>query len=66
MSDKLPEGGFVLIEQLPPEKCQLCGKVEELRPYGVGGTWVCFDCGMADKKTTETMFCERLAKGGAL
>jgi hypothetical protein len=29
--------------------CQLCGKEEELRPYGPSGEWICFDCGMKDE-----------------
>ena len=30
-----------------PRNCETCGKVEELRPYGAGGAWVCFSCAMA-------------------
>lgn len=26
----------------------MCGKVDELRPYGPNGEEVCFDCGMKD------------------
>ncbi len=37
----VPEGG-----------CELCGKPDELRPYGPKGEWICFDCGMKDKTTT--------------
>jgi len=33
--------------------CELCGKVEETRPYGPGGKRVCFDCGMKDEPTAQ-------------
>lgn len=38
------------------EACQLCGKVDELRPYGPNGEEICFDCGMKDEKTTAKQF----------
>ena len=31
-------------------KCELCGKFDELRPYGPNGESVCFDCGMKDEE----------------
>jgi len=37
-------------------KCELCGKVAELRPYGPNGENICFDCGMKDEKTTKKQF----------
>lgn len=37
----------------PDEKCELCGKVEECRPYGPGGKRVCFDCAMKDEATAK-------------
>jgi hypothetical protein len=33
--------------------CELCGKKDELRPYGPNGENICFDCGMKDEKTTQ-------------
>lgn len=47
---------FGIIEQTPPAKCELCGKVAELRPYGPNGENICFQCGMKDEKTTEKRF----------
>lgn len=35
----------LLIEEQPPETCDLCGAVEECRPYGPNGENVCFSCG---------------------
>jgi len=37
---------------IAPEKdarCELCGQIDELRPYGPNGERVCFDCGMKDE-----------------
>ena len=38
--------GFIAAE--PDARCELCGKIDELRPYGPKGERVCFDCGMKD------------------
>ena len=38
--------GFIAPE--PPQQCDLCGKVDELRPYGPNGECVCFECGTKD------------------
>lgn len=40
---------FLLIEVEPPAKCELCGKVAELRPYGPGGKRICFRCMKLDE-----------------
>lgn len=37
----------------PDRKCELCGKVEETRPYGPGGKRICYECGMKDPAGTE-------------
>ena len=42
--------------------CELCGKVEELRPYGPGGKNVCFDCAMKDEAEAMRQF-EKLTAG---
>ena len=34
-------------------KCELCGAIDETRPYGPSGEEICFDCGMKDKAGTE-------------
>lgn len=28
--------------------CEMCGKLDECRPYGPKGERVCFECGMKD------------------
>ena len=43
--------GFIAVE--PDGKCELCGKIAELRPYGPKGERVCFDCGMKDEAATK-------------
>ena len=40
--------------------CELCGKKDELRPYGPNGENICFDCGMKDKATTAKQFAKIL------
>lgn len=35
--------------------CDLCGKLEECRPYGSNGESICYDCAMKDKETTNKM-----------
>ena len=37
-------------------KCQMCGKTEELRPYGPNGENVCFDCMMKDEEAAKRQF----------
>lgn len=58
-----------------PNKCQLCEKTTEadgspidLRPYGPGGAWICFECGMKDEAGTSRrmngiMFGDDIAGG---
>lgn len=43
--------------------CELCGAVDELRPYGPNGEWICFDCGMKDEETTTARFVAILDHG---
>ena len=37
-------------------KCQMCQKVEELRPYGPNGESVCFECAMKDEEAAKRQF----------
>lgn len=53
----------VNISARKPQGCDLCGTVAELRPYGPKGEWICFDCGMKNKKATEAAFDCRLEHG---
>ncbi len=37
-------------------KCELCGKKDELRPYGPNHENICFECGMKNKELTKKRF----------
>ncbi len=45
-----------IIKDEPEAKCELCGKIDELRPYGPRGERVCFDCGMKDEDAAKRQF----------
>jgi hypothetical protein len=34
--------GFIAAE--PNQMCELCGKIDECRPYGPNNEQICFDC----------------------
>ena len=53
MSERI--GNIALIYGEKPQQCDLCGKIDELRPYGKNGEKICYDCGIKDKDTTERM-----------
>lgn len=36
-----------IIMQEPEQMCELCGKIDECRPYGANDEQICFDCAMA-------------------
>jgi len=48
-------GNIVIIEDEPNGQCDLCGKIDELRPYGANGECICYECGMKDEATTDRM-----------
>jgi hypothetical protein len=51
------------IQAQPPGRCDLCGAVDETRPYGPNGENVCFDCGMQDEEACKRGFDRRMAGG---
>ena len=51
---------IVTIDGTKHAKCQMCGKEEELRPYGPNGESVCFDCAMKDEDAAERQFAKLL------
>ena len=53
-------GNIVIIEVEDDDTCELCGKVDELRPYGPKGERICYDCGQKDPATTEHVMKETL------
>ena len=42
-----------IISEQHNEVCEMCGKVDECRPYGPQDENICFDCGMKNKEITE-------------
>ena len=42
-----------IIAEQPPEVCEMCGIVDECRPYGPNNENICFDCAMKDEATTK-------------
>lgn len=48
--------GRGFIAQEPDRECEMCGKVDECRPYGPKGEQICFDC------ATSTPEMEEVAK----
>jgi hypothetical protein len=52
-------GNTIIICDEPDGVCELCGAVDETRPYGPGGKEVCFDCGMKDEAEMERQMARR-------
>lgn len=48
--------GFIAEE--PIAACEMCGTIDELRPYGPNGERICFECGMKDEETTRKQFAK--------
>lgn len=51
---------IVLIDSTEDAKCELCGKIDDLRPYGPNGESVCFDCAMKDEEAAKRQFSKLL------
>lgn len=64
MTHKDEEENVIYVMAEPAGRCELCGAVEETRPYGPDGKQVCFDCGMKDPAEAERQF-EKLFSGPA-
>jgi RNA polymerase-binding transcription factor DksA len=52
-------GKLLVIEVERGAKCEDCGKIEELRPYGINGANVCFDCALKNEENAREMFVKR-------
>ena len=42
-----------IIAEQEPEVCEMCGIVDECRPYGPNDENICFECAMKDEETTK-------------
>lgn len=51
-------GNTIHFEAEELQRCELCGAVEETRPYGPNGEEICYPCGMKNKETTIEKFHE--------
>ena len=58
MSKLSADKKYFIAQPEAPDKCELCGAFEELRPYGPGGKRICFDCMKKDEEACK----ERLRK----
>ena len=45
--------GLGIIQEESPQACQVCGVIDECRPYGPNDEEICFDCAIKDEETTE-------------
>lgn len=52
--------GRGIIMEEPPQVCELCGTIEECRPYGPNGEQVCFECAMKDEEAAKRKMQEYL------
>lgn len=44
--------GLGYISEEPLRMCELCGVIDECRPYGANHEQICFECGQKDPETT--------------
>ncbi len=50
--------GLGIIAEEAPRMCEMCGTIDECRPYGANYEQVCFDCAMKDPETAEKRMAE--------
>ena len=36
--------GLGVIMEEPPQACEMCGAIDECRPYGPNGEQICYEC----------------------
>lgn len=56
--EAIDQGKAIMAE--PDGRCDLCGAIEETRPYGPNGENVCFPCGMKDEAAMKRAFDRRM------
>ena len=44
--------GVFVIAPEPPQQCDDCGVIAQLRPYGPGGSCICWECGQKTPRAT--------------
>jgi hypothetical protein len=45
--------GRGIIAQEPDQVCEMCGKIDECRPYGKNDEQICFDCATSTPEMEE-------------
>ena len=50
--------GMGFIKEEPMAACEMCGTIDECRPYGPNYERICFECGMKDEATTTKRMLE--------
>ena len=58
-------GDVFVAKDMGPAICELCGKVDELRPYGPNGEQICHPCGMKNPEATNRAIA-RMLEGAKL
>lgn len=62
------KGNNIIMDRSDPDAflgtCEMCGKHDDLRPYGPNNENICYDCGMKDEATSTRKFFEMLDKAG--
>lgn len=58
MSERI--GDIVFIHPEPPQQCDACGTIAELRPYGANGEAICYACAMKNPEITRKMMGVKL------
>lgn len=53
-----------IIEKEDVDRCEICGAIAEVRPYGPNGEEVCFQCGMRDEDAARRGFSEHVMGQG--
>jgi hypothetical protein len=52
MSFRINDRVIVICDE-PDKRCELCGKIDDCRPYGPNGEQVCWDCGEKNPEARE-------------
>jgi hypothetical protein len=63
MSERI--GNVTIICEEPDRRCELCGKIDECRPYGPNGEQVCYDCAMKDEAAANRQLRKHLFGEGS-
>jgi hypothetical protein len=53
-------GNVIVVEAEDDRECELCGKMDETRPYGPKGERVCYDCGMKNRSAVDRAIAKAL------